>query len=126
MKKTVLFMVLALLGIGLFWVSAYSQDMEVVDNSAFENARRSPAPFTHDEHNEKADIYDCAECHHLFDDEGTKIEDESSEDQSCADCHELEDVGSQPGLVKAFHLNCKGCHLDQQKGPFVCGQCHPK
>jgi hypothetical protein len=27
-------------------------------------------------------------------------------------------------LRKAFHRNCKGCHLEQEKGPILCGECH--
>ncbi len=126
MKQAVSLILAVFLGIGIFFVSAWSQDMEFLDSDAFEGDRRTPAPFVHDEHNEKAGIEDCAECHHVYDEQGNLVEDESSEDQSCADCHGLEDVGSQPGLMKAFHLNCKGCHLEQQKGPFACGQCHPR
>jgi len=100
--------------------------MEVVDNSAFDNPKRPPAVFRHDEHNEKAGLDNCAVCHHVYDEQGNLVEDESSEDQSCADCHALEDKGSQPGLAKAFHLNCKACHLDQKQGPVTCGQCHPR
>jgi hypothetical protein len=126
MKKAAALILVVFLGSGLFLVSAYSQDMEELDNSVFESPRRSPAPFLHDEHNEKAGIEDCAECHHVYDEQGNKSEYESSEDLSCFDCHELEDVGRQPGLMKAYHLNCKGCHLEEQKGPFTCGECHPR
>lgn len=127
MKRSIFLFSVIWLGVVLLMVTAYSQDdMEFVDDAAFESPRRAPAVFFHDEHNEKAEIDDCAECHHLFDEQGNKLEDESSEDQSCSDCHALEDRGSQPGLRKAFHLNCKGCHLQRQKGPIVCGECHPK
>jgi hypothetical protein len=27
-------------------------------------------------------------------------------------------------LRRALHLNCKGCHLENKKGPIMCGQCH--
>jgi hypothetical protein len=29
-----------------------------------------------------------------------------------------------PGLTKAFHTNCKGCHENKNKGPVMCGECH--
>lgn len=108
-------------------VSASSQeDMVVVDNGAFEMPRRSAAVFVHDEHNETAGIEECGECHHVYDDEGNRVEDESSEDQMCADCHGSEDEGRKPALMKAYHLNCKGCHATQGAGPVMCGECHRK
>ena len=126
MKKAAALILVVFLGIGLLFVSAHSQDMEELDNSVFESPRRSPAPFLHDEHNETSGIEDCAECHHVYDENGQLVEDESSEDQRCADCHELEASGQKPPLMKAFHTNCKGCHKQQNKGPTMCGQCHVK
>ena len=123
MKKAGLIFLLILAS--LCWiVSVYSQeDMTEIDNSAFENPRRSSAIFNHDAHNEQAGVEECNACHHVYDEDGTLTED-SSEDQSCSDCHELKDVGSKPGLMKAYHLNCKGCHSDQKAGPVLCGECH--
>ena len=97
--------------------------MEFVDNDVFSNPQRPPAVFQHDTHNETAAIEECAGCHHLYED-GELVADESSEDRRCADCHGGSDSGSQPGLVKAFHINCKGCHLQQKAGPILCGECH--
>ena len=105
-------------------VSAHSQeDMVNIENDVFENPKRPPAVFRHDEHNELAQIEECNECHHIYED-GQRLEDESSEDQRCAECHELEDNGNIPGLMKAFHTNCKSCHRAEKKGPVMCGQCH--
>jgi hypothetical protein len=104
---------------------AHSQeDMQFVNSDAFKNDQRPPAVFRHDEHNEAAEIEECNECHHVYDDDGNLVEDESSEDQSCSDCHELKAVGRTPALMKAFHTNCKECHKAQKKGPLMCGQCH--
>lgn len=106
-------------------VCAFGQeDMLFVDNSSFENPQRTPSLFEHDTHNEQAGLDDCAECHHLYDDDGRKLEDESSEDQMCADCHQAQDDGRKTGLRKAFHANCKGCHFAEKKGPIACAQCH--
>ena len=99
------------------------EDMIVVDNAVFENPRRPPAVFRHDDHNELAGIEDCNRCHHVYED-GKLLEEESSEDQRCADCHEMKDSGRVPGLMLAFHTNCKSCHREQRKGPLMCGQCH--
>ena len=105
-------------------VSAYGQeDMTVVDNRVFDNPQRVPALFKHDEHNEAAGIEDCSECHHIYED-GSKVEEESSEDQRCSDCHGKKDMGNRFALTKAFHKNCKGCHMAQSKGPIMCGECH--
>jgi hypothetical protein len=99
------------------------EDMQVVDEDGFQTRRRPPAVFRHDLHNEAAEIEECNECHHLYED-GQKLEDYSSEDQLCSDCHSEQTSGSQPGLRKAFHLNCKGCHLEKKRGPVMCGECH--
>ena len=110
--------------VGILLIPAFSQeDMEVVDNEGFSKKQRPPAVFRHDEHNEKAEIEDCIECHHIYE-KGEKLEDESSEDQSCADCHDEKDDSNKPGLRKAFHTNCKGCHLSKKQGPVMCGKCH--
>jgi hypothetical protein len=120
-----LLLILAVFALCCFFLAAaYSQeDMTVIDNQVFENPKRPPAVFMHDRHNEKAAIEECNVCHHLYED-GRLIEDESSEDQRCADCHEMRDIVRKPGLVEAFHTNCKSCHRQKEKGPLMCGQCH--
>jgi hypothetical protein len=115
----------ALVFLGSLWmVDAWSQEnMKAVSPEGFTNPRRPAAVFPHDAHNDKAGIENCSQCHHVYQD-GKLVEDESSEDRGCADCHGVEDAGRQPGLMKAFHLNCKGCHQQQKKGPVMCGECH--
>jgi hypothetical protein len=125
MKRSAFFICAGLMVTLWIYVSAYSQeDMAVVNDLAFNNPQRPPSVFRHEEHNEKAGIDECNECHHVYNDEGKLVEDESSEDQSCSDCHELKASGKKPGLMKAFHTNCKGCHEEKKKGPVMCGQCH--
>lgn len=111
----------------LYSGSVHSQeDMLKIDNRHFPSPQRSPAVFKHDTHNETAGIEECNACHHAFGDDGNLLEEESSEDRGCAECHGLNGSGRQPGLRKAFHKNCKGCHTALQKGPVMCGECHPK
>ena len=124
MKKRIASILIAPLLVGIFFLPVFSQeDMQVIDAVGFAVKQRPPVVFQHDEHNELAEIEDCSECHHVYED-GKKLEDESSEDQSCSECHEENSSGEQPGLRKAFHMNCKGCHLENKKGPIMCGQCH--
>ena len=124
MNKCAVYMLSTLLFTVFIFVTAYSQDdMMFVDNSVFSKPERTAAVFEHDAHNEMAAIEVCDECHHIYE-EGIRIEDESSEDQMCSECHDIEATGRVPGLMKAFHLNCKGCHLDRKKGPIMCGECH--
>jgi len=124
-KPGVLLMAVLLLTVFLL-VAAYSQeDMTAIDNRVFPDPRRTAAIFIHDDHNEAAEIDECNECHHVYED-GVKLEDESSEDMLCSECHLMEETDEQPGLMKAFHLNCKECHLAENKGPIMCGECHKK
>jgi len=124
MKKSMVFILLASAMVGLLFLPAFSQeDMEVIDSGGFSKQQRPVAVFRHDEHNELAEIEECNECHHVYEN-GNKLEDESSEDQSCFECHDENGSGKIPGLRKAFHINCKVCHLANKKGPIMCGQCH--
>jgi len=126
MIKRAVILLGALLLTAVLLVAAYSQDdMTAVDNTIFPQQERPPAVFEHDDHNDAAGIDACQECHHLYED-GVLLEDESSEDQMCSECHELKPAGQMPGLMKAFHLNCKGCHLERKSGPVMCGECHRK
>ena len=122
-KKGIFLLVALLFGVAFMMPALSQEDMEVVDDGGFSKKQRPPAVFRHDEHNEKAELEDCSECHHVYED-GKKLEDESSEDQSCSECHDEKGDGSRPGLRKAFHTNCKGCHREQNKGPMMCGLCH--
>ncbi|MCG6909856.1 MAG: cytochrome c family protein [Deltaproteobacteria bacterium] len=126
MNKRVVYMFGAFVITILVFVTAYSQEeMVVVDNRVFPKPERPPAVFVHEAHNETAEIDACNTCHHVYED-GVKLEDESSEGELCSDCHGLEASDGMPGLMKAFHLNCKGCHMELKKGPITCGECHRK
>ena len=125
MKKRAFFICASILTTLLIVGFVNSQeDMVVISADGFEDPQRPPAVFRHDEHNEAAEIEECNECHHVYDDDGKLVEDESSEDQRCSDCHELTASGRQLALMKAFHTNCKGCHKKKKNGPLMCGQCH--
>jgi len=124
MKKHLLLILITSISAVLLILPVYAQeDMEVIEDEGFQNRQRPPAVFKHDGHNEMAEIEECTECHHVYE-KGVKLEDESSEDQLCSDCHNQDATDNRPQLVKAFHLNCKGCHLKEEKGPIMCGECH--
>lgn len=110
----------------VFGITAFSQeDIITVEDSAFTERMRPPVPFKHDEHNETAEIDDCAVCHHQY--EGEKlVEDESSEDMECSECHTSEEDSYPISLVKVYHINCKKCHLEKKSGPVMCAECHPR
>ena len=127
MKTNAYLGLVMLLGVILCSAAAFSQeDMVAVDNRVFDNPQRTASIFEHDVHNETAGIEDCAACHHVYDDDGNLVEDESSEDSSCSECHGASDDGRMPNLRKAYHLNCKGCHIKEGAGPVLCGECHVK
>ncbi|HIJ56081.1 MAG TPA: cytochrome c3 family protein [Deltaproteobacteria bacterium] len=110
----------------IFGISVFSQeDVVTVEDSAFTERMRPPVPFKHDEHNETAGIDDCAVCHHQYED-GKLVEGESSEDKECSECHASEGDSYPISLVKAYHINCKRCHLEKKSGPVMCAECHPR
>jgi len=124
-KQSDILIVIAIISILIVLPAFAQEDMEVVEDDSFENQRRPPAVFRHDAHNETAEIEECNECHHVYEN-GERVADESSEDQRCAECHTEKNSGNRPGLRKAFHLNCKGCHQIKKQGPVMCGECHVK
>ncbi|MDM8552127.1 cytochrome c3 family protein [Desulfobacterales bacterium HSG2] len=106
-------------------ISGFSQeDVTTVHDSAFRRMMRPAVRFLHDDHNEKAEIEECSVCHHSYDAMGRKLEDESSEDMACSECHTLKNVDDPVPLIRVYHLQCKGCHLEKNAGPVMCGECH--
>ncbi|MBU8849222.1 MAG: cytochrome c family protein [Desulfobacterales bacterium] len=102
------------------------EGIERLDNSVFENPHRPGAVFAHDDHNEIAQIEDCAVCHHVYEDKKL-VEDESSEDSPCSECHSLKPTEENSiSLSVAYHKQCKDCHFEENKGPVLCGECHIK
>ena len=114
----------AVLALVLAAVTAFSQEnVKSVQDSGFKELMRPQVPFVHDEHNEKAQIDDCSQCHHVYKD-GKKVEDEVSESQECSACHKSKEENFSMALVMAYHTRCKGCHLEKKSGPIMCSECH--
>ena len=126
MLQRFLFIMLSISVLWLFLATIHAQeDLTRIDNSVFTKAVRPAVLFQHDEHNQKAGIDECNECHHIYED-GERLEYESSEDQMCSECHTLQPSDNPLPLMKAFHKNCKGCHTEKKSGPIMCGECHTK
>lgn len=101
------------------------EDVQYVADTGFYEKLRPPVYFPHEEHNERAEIYDCALCHHYYDENGVKVEDWTTEDMECSECHLPKD-GDSMKLATQYHLRCKGCHVQAKAGPVQCSECHRK
>ncbi len=124
-KALAAYIVIAFIVSTIAVISGFSREqweITSVRDSAFGVRMRSAVSFNHDEHNEKAAIDDCTECHHDYDENGEKM-DYSTEESECSECH-MADGKTRMDLMRAYHLNCKGCHEDEKAGPVMCGECH--
>jgi cytochrome c553 len=117
-------LLLALAVAVLLAVPAMSQqDMTTVPAEGFKTKTRPPAAFAHDAHNDKAGLTDCSTCHHGEKD-GKKDPSADSAGTPCADCHTAAGKPGRTPLMRAYHRQCMGCHLNLNKGPVTCGDCH--
>ncbi|MBW2078138.1 MAG: cytochrome c3 family protein [Deltaproteobacteria bacterium] len=100
------------------------EDLMVLNHQQIGPHQRPLVRFSHARHLE---AIDCSRCHHDNDQYGANM---GGEGQACSECHGMNKANPVP-LTRAFHLQCKGCHLDLiRKGgisaPVMCGQCHKK
>ncbi len=124
MKKIAAILAFVFLFAFITMVSVNSQEyIEYIDNSIYDNPKRPPAAFKHDEHNENAGIEQCNVCHHVYTD-GEFDEWDSSEGVPCYECHAIEDSENDFELTRAYHVQCKGCHQKEKAGPVMCAECH--
>ncbi len=126
MRKNKIFLIL-IAGAVFFLLTSlvYSQtQLKELYDSAFKKHQRPAVSFQHDKHNQKASLYDCSICHHLYKD-GKLIKGAMSLGQRCSDCHKLEKTSNNKvPLMDAYHRLCIGCHKQRKKGPVTCGECH--
>ncbi|ACV68315.1 acidic tetraheme cytochrome c3 TmcA [Desulfohalobium retbaense] len=126
MVKRIVPFCLAAVMVFAFLLPAFSQmDMTVLSDPAFGEGQRPPAVFEHDAHNEKAELFDCAVCHHYYED-GEKVEGMDSIGMPCSDCHPADPGSDELGLMEAYHTQCIDCHEQEGQGPLACGECHVK
>lgn len=127
MKKMFSIIFAAAIALSAYTCVSAQEDIRFVRDSGFTQHMRPPVSFAHDEHNEKAEINDCGFCHHVYDEKGEKLADETSEDQECSACHVKDPANPDAGeLALKFHLRCKGCHEEVKAGPVMCAQCHKR
>jgi hypothetical protein len=110
----------------LSFSGACAQEEEIrMDSAALGRHQRPPVVFPHEKHSEKID---CMRCHHDYDEFGCNRGAEG-EEQRCGECHTATPAKNPSPLMKAFHWQCKGCHIklaitDRFNPPRTCGGCH--
>ncbi|MFP4070496.1 MAG: acidic tetraheme cytochrome c3 TmcA [Desulfovibrionales bacterium] len=106
----------------LFAAIAFGQDeLLTLSDSAFPSDRRPPSLFGHDLHMQV--VPECSTCHHLYEN-GSLVPDADSVGIPCSECHAVSPGNGTTPLILAYHLQCKGCHLERKQGPVGCGECH--
>jgi hypothetical protein len=106
---------------------AFSQEATMIlDSPELGTHTRPLVSFPHENH---ASGIDCSRCHHDYD---IFKANKNADGRKCSECHTQKASSNNPvPLMKAFHLQCKGCHESMlKKGktgqPLMCGQCHKK
>jgi len=116
---------LILAGLFLSLSFALSQEDQFVLHH--EEIGRHQRPLVQFDHERHLEIIDCHRCHHDYDENGNNI---GGDGQSCSACHSKSESKENPiPLMKAFHIQCKGCHGERMSrgktsGPVMCGSCH--
>lgn len=123
-RRTTPLVLMALLAALLLAMPAFSQqDMTTIPDEGFKTKTRPTAIFNHDAHNEKAKLDDCTTCHHGEKD-GKRDPSADTAGIPCSDCHTAAGKPGRTPLMRAFHKQCMGCHMEKKQGPVTCGDCH--
>ncbi|RJR42702.1 MAG: hypothetical protein C4576_15610 [Desulfobacteraceae bacterium] len=106
-----------------------SLDAFTIENKGYKSERKGPVDFSHRKHAMDYRV-SCWDCHHEYKD-GKNIYSPWEQTQQCSECHDpVKSKDKIPSLQKAFHMNCRDCHLkmaEQKKktGPYrKCFGCH--
>ena len=103
-------------------IAAETPDATTIDDCV---SKKSAVDFPHAAHFE---VTECTTCHHT--DEGLTAD--SGEAQPCGECHTSPEAAETPACSQMslkknpYHINCVGCHKEQEAGPAKCDECHPK
>ena len=104
----------------------------IINNPGYPKDTKGAVTFPHRDHSQKYNFkYSCHTCHHVFQD-GKNIWTDQDPVQGCAECHRYDtEEGQARPLLKAYHGNCRECHLaliyqDMARGvPYSkCEGCH--
>jgi hypothetical protein len=76
-------------------------------------AKPGPVTFAHAKHG----AVGCRYCHHA---------DDPGKETRCSKCHGAKTAGLKLDRKEAFHVQCKGCHTREGRGPAKCDECHRK
>jgi hypothetical protein len=143
MKKSMLALTVAALGIVLLFTVVYASQPAPADEMKLESkvyAKRTKGTvtFTHKKHNVDYKI-PCANCHHIYEG-GKNVWTEDKPAAKCESCHKEakapkgDKTPKKEKILKyhysAIHANCSGCHKALKKeakptGPTTCKDCHP-
>ena len=138
-KRLLLILMIPAIWAFLMWPALAQEDIATIRDNGFQKRQRPPAVFKHDEHNETAEIEECNECHHIYED-GKNTWKDGMAVARCGECHDEPTIKSETklppedqkkNLKLAFHNNCRACHKalkkenPETKAPVTCKQCHP-
>lgn len=131
MRRVYMGLVALCLSVGLGAGFALAQGDVSLSLKEFGLSQRPPVQFSHDSHLAAMGDESCKDCHHARHGDQIRYE-PGDEEKRCGDCHKVEDQGDMPGLMRAFHQNCIGCHRSERQAykhadaPVACGSCHAK
>lgn len=76
----------------------------------------------HEQHNDA--VENCGACHHKFKPDTGKMYFPDSTESTCRFCHRQSTEQNRISMKLAAHLNCIGCHQQEEAGPLQCAECH--
>ncbi len=88
---------------------------------------RTPMGFDRSLHHRHVEEvgYECARCHHEFDEETKELFYAKGKETTCRYCHQSDVKDDVSSLSEAAHWACLGCHMDMPNaGPTDCHGCH--
>lgn len=119
----------------VLWASKKEASDEIIIHSNLWGVKKNQdVKFAHKKHAVDYKI-ECTQCHHAYEN-GKNVWKQGDDVKRCEECHTNVMTGKelsaatekekQLSLFKAFHDNCRGCHVKEKKGPTKCTDCHKK
>ena len=124
-KKIVLCLAVLAMVCGFATISIAGEGPETVTiETPKKKVKKNPSSvaFPHWAHQTK---FECAECHHTKNADGSQGPYAAGKEASCKSCHDGSIANKKVATAKkAAHVNCKGCHKKTDKKMASCGYCH--